>query len=215
MNSGTQRRGYGLLLAASVCVALTSCVPVEHPLSDGLKSEPDKDLIGTWVKKEGEGRRVMLIGRHRKLLDRACKLRPHGLLVYERFLLDWDDSLGRDFDGVFFVSQIKGEKYANILNPVAVEEALGKAEWAYPTTEGCTLVRYRIEKNTLTIFHLDEDQVKAAIKKGTIKGRISNADAILEGGTALADYLAREGGKDLFSDKNSEEWRRARIVPVE
>ena len=56
MNRRELRRRAGFLLVASVCAALASCIPAKEPLSDALKAEPDKDLVGTWVREDDRGR---------------------------------------------------------------------------------------------------------------------------------------------------------------
>jgi hypothetical protein len=56
--------------------------------------------------------------------------------------------------------------------------------------------------------------VKAAINKGAIKGTIRGDDVEMAGGTALADYLAKEGGKSLFPEESGEKWQRAKVVPL-
>src|SRR6516225_5318805 len=99
MNAHEMRRRVGFLLVASVCAALASCIPAKEPLSDGLKSEPDKDLIGTWVREEDDGTRIMLIGRHDLLADEAEKPVPRGLMSYQRAFLHKDGRLNRDLSG--------------------------------------------------------------------------------------------------------------------
>jgi hypothetical protein len=207
-------RRSGLLLVATVCAALSSCIPAREPLSDAMKSEPDKDLIGTWVREKNEGTHVMVIGRHELFADEANKPVPRGLMSYERSLLQKDDRLGHE-GGAFFVSRIKGESYANVFDNNLVQEAQTKGAWGYPKEAAFFPVRYRVEKNTLMIFYPDADRVKDAINKGAIKGTIKGGEVEMAGGTALADYLAKEGGTSLFPDKALEKWVRAKVVPLE
>jgi hypothetical protein len=214
MNRRELRRRAGFLLVASVCAVLTSCIPAKEPLSDALKSEPDKDLIGTWVREDDEGTRVMMIGRHELLSDEADKPVPRGLMAFERTILRKDGRLSRDLSGVFFVSRIKGENYANTFGDNVVQEAQKQGSWGYPADMAFWLVRYTLEKNTLTIFYPEKDKVKTAISKGAIKGAIKGGEVEMDGGTALADYLAKESGKSLFPDESAEKWQRATIVPV-
>jgi hypothetical protein len=208
------RRRVGFLLVASVCAALASCIPAKEPLSDALKSEPDKDLIGTWVREEDEGTRIMMIGRHELLSDGTEKPVPRGLMSYQRSFLHKDGRLVRDIGGVFFVSRIKGESYANVFGDNVVQEAQKQGSWGYPADTVLYPVRYTLEKNTLTLVLPDGDKVKAAINKGAIKGTVKGDDVQMDGGAGLADYLAKEGGKSLFTEESAEKWQRAKIVPV-
>jgi hypothetical protein len=207
-------RRSGLLFVAAVCATLSSCIPAKEPLSDAMKSEPNKDLIGTWVREEDEGMRIMLIGRHELLADEADKPVPRGLMSYGRSFLRKDGRLVRDLSGVFFVSQIKGEGYANVFGDNVVQEARRKGAWGYPEDTAFYPVRYTLEKDTLTIFYPEADRVKAAINKGALKGTVRGDDVEMAGGTALADYLAKEGGKSLFPDESAEKWQRAKVVPA-
>jgi hypothetical protein len=212
MNRRELRRRAGFLLVASVCAALASCIPAKEPLSDALKAEPDKDLVGTWVREDDEGTRIMLIGRHE--LVETDKPVPRGLMSCERLILRKDGRLSREFSGVFFVSRIKGENYADVFDHNVVQEAQKQGSWSYPAETAFYPVRYTLDKNTLTIALPDADKVKAAINKGAIKGTIKGDDVEMDGGTALADYLTKEGGKSLFPDERAEKWQRAKVVPV-
>jgi hypothetical protein len=203
------------LSPASVCTVLASCIPTKEPLSDAVKSETDKDLIGTWVMEKDDHTRFMVIGRHELAPDEADKTLPRGLMSYRQFTLTQDGKLGPGAGGgVFFVSRIKRENYANVFGDNAVQEAQKQGTWGYPADTLFFPVRYRVEKTTLTIFYPDGDRVKAAIKKGEIKGTIRGDDVEMEGGTDLADYLAKEGGKRLFPEESGEKWQRAKVVPL-
>jgi len=213
MNGREMRQQVGFLLTASVCAALASCIPVKEPLSDALKSETDKDLIGTWVMEQDDHVRFMVIGRHELAPDEADKLLPRGLMSYRQFTLTKDGKLGPGAGGgVFFVSRIKGQNYANVFGDDAVQEAQKQGAWGYSADTRFFVVRYRVEKTTLSIYSPNRDRVKAAITKGAIKGTIRGDDVEMVGGANLADYLAKEGG--LFPEESAEKWQRAKIVPL-
>jgi hypothetical protein len=198
---------------------LASCVPLaKAPLSDALASEPDKDLIGTWIRTNGGETFLMMIGRH--ALADANKALPRGLMSYERFRLGKDGTLSRESVlGVFFVSRIKGESYANVFDDNVVQEAQKQGAWGYSANSVFLLVKYRLTKNTLAISFPDVDKVKAAIAKGALKGTVTKSmgsDQVeITGGADAAGYLAREGSSSLYSAKPEETWLRAKIVPVE
>jgi hypothetical protein len=215
MNSHHMRRRVGFLLVASACAALASCIPVGEPLSDAAKAEADKDVVGTWVREDDAGTRIMMIGRHESLADGANTPVPPGVMSYERLLLTKDGRLSREGGGgVFFVSRIKGEKYANVFDNSVVQAVQKQGSWSYPTDTAFYPIRYVAAKNTLTIVLPDADKVKAAINKGAIKGTVKGDDVKMDGGKDLADYLAKEGAKGLFTDEMGEKWQRAKVVPV-
>jgi hypothetical protein len=213
------RRRAGLLLVSAVCAALSSCVPTaKEPLSDATRAEPDKGLIGAWVMEKDERTRFMMVGRLPDAAGEANPAVPRGLMAYEQISLGKDGSLSRDGEGVFFVARIKGETYANVFDATVVQEARKQGSWAYPADTAFMLVRYRLERNTLTVAYLDKDRVKAAIDTGAIKGTIrgmgGDDEVVLAGGAGLAEYLAKAGGKSLWPDEASERWQRAKVVPV-
>jgi hypothetical protein len=74
------RRG-GFPLVASVCTALSSCIPAKESLSDALKSNTDDDLIGTWVTEKDDHTRFMVFGRHEHAPDGAAQTFPRGLMA--------------------------------------------------------------------------------------------------------------------------------------
>jgi hypothetical protein len=199
----------------AICAALTSCIPAKEPLGDAMKSEPNKEAIGTWLRDEDDGTRFMVIGRHELISDEGDKPVPRGLMSYQKTFLRKDGRLVRDFSGVFFLTQIKGENYANIMDDSVVQESQKQGSWTYPADVSFYPVRYRLEKSTLTIFYPDADKVKAGIRSGTIKGMIKGDDVEMAGGSGLAEYLAKEGGKSLFPDEKAEKWQRAKVVPAE
>ncbi len=215
MNNSNVRRRVGVVLVMTVCAALTSCVPAKEPLGDAMKSEPNKEAIGTWVREDDDGTRLMVIGRHELLTDEGEKPVPRGLMSYQRTMLRKDGRLVRDFSGVFFLTEIKGETYANVTDDSVVQESQKQGSWTYPPDASFYPVRYRLEKNTLTIFYPDADKVKAAIRSGAIKGMIKGDDVEMAGGPGLAEFLAKEGGKSLFPDEKAEKWQRAKVVPAQ
>jgi hypothetical protein len=151
----------------------SSCIPAKEPLSDALKSETDDELIGTWLMEKDDHTRFMAVGRHEHAPDEVDQPLPRGLMSYRQFTLTKDGKLGPGAGGgVFFVSRIKGEKYANVFGEEAVQVAQKQGTWGYPADTAFYLVRYRLEKNTLTLVSPDGVCVKAAINKGAIKGTI-------------------------------------------
>jgi hypothetical protein len=197
---------------------LASCIPAKEPLSDATKAEADRDLIGTWVREEDGQTRYTMIGRLPAAADEANHTVPRGLMTYEQVNISKDGTLTRQGGGVFFVTRIKGETYANIFEEKVVQEALMKGSWSYPADTAFWLLRYRLDKNTLSLALPDKDRAKAAIDKGAIKGTVNkmggDENVELAGGAGLADFLAKEGGKSLFPDEGSEKWQRAKVVPV-
>jgi hypothetical protein len=215
MNRRESGRRVGFLLVALICTPLASCIPAKEPLGDATKAEPAKEAIGTWVRQEEEGTRFLVIGRHELLADEADKPVPRGLMSYQKTFLRKDGRLVRDFSGVFFLTQIKGEGYANVMDDAVVEESQKQGTWTYPPDTSFYPVRYRLEKNTLTVYYPDPDKVKAAVKSGALKGMIKGDDVEMAGGQDLADYLTKQGGKSLFPDEKAEKWQRAKVVPQE
>jgi hypothetical protein len=212
------RRRVGLLLVSAVCATLSSCIPsAREPLSDATRAEPDKDLIGTWVMEKDGQTRYMMVGRLPVAPDGSDPVVPRGLMAYEQISLGKDGTLSHDGAGVFFVTRIKGETYANAFDTDVVQEARKRGSWAYPADTPFMLVRYRLDKNTLAVAYFDKDRVKAAINEGAIKGTIrgigGDDEVILAGGSGLSEYLAKEGGKSLWTDAASERWQRAKVVP--
>jgi len=223
MNSGAKRR-LVLLLVAVACTALSSCGPAsKEPLSDAIKSEPDNDLNGTWMREDDTATNLMIIGRRGGFSEPKDKIFPRSLMVVTGLHLPKDGELeesSADNSLMFFVSRIGQETYANLFETKVVRGARNKGEWIYPADVSFTLVKYRAEKNALDIYLLDEEKVKAAIKKSLIKGTVVprkerewSDKVVITDGKAAADYLAKEGGKALFQDK-PDRWARAKVVPV-
>jgi len=210
-------RRLGLGVVALVCATLASCVPAKEPLSDAMKAEADKDLIGTWMRDMDGQTEYLIVGRHAAVPDVPDKIVPQGLMWFERYTFAKDGKLNRGMSGALFVSRIKGERYANVVEDAVVQESQKQQAWTYPADTAIWLVRYQVKKNTLTVSYPDQAAAKDLIGKGAIKGtkNMGSDDVTLAGGSGLADYLTKEGGKTLFPEESAENWKRAKVVGAE
>src|SRR4051794_32147999 len=94
---------FGLVLVG-LTVGATGCIPVEEPLADVKKAEPDRRLVGTWERVEGTKMVRRLIIDHPDIDDR-----PKGLLRVRE-----EGQSGLDDPGFLFATVIGNERYLNL-----------------------------------------------------------------------------------------------------
>lgn len=198
------------------CLLLSGCVVSEVPLSSPQAAQPDQSLVGTWIQQNDEEQRIVVIGRFpytpdNQLNDDAV---PRGIMSCQVASLGKDGELPEPTSmPLFFASKIGKDTYLNAFERKAVRF---DQKWEIAPETRFMIMKYRVQKNTLEIWHLDTDKVKAAIAKDLIKGRVEAngliRPAVVESAMSLAGYLASEGSTSLFADMPAATFVRAKFA---
>ncbi|MEJ0042665.1 MAG: hypothetical protein WDM81_10810 [Rhizomicrobium sp.] len=175
------------VLAAVLAFALSACYPPVTTRPVGIPA-PETRIAGLWL---------------------ATPADKDAHPSYFHFLPQQDGSItvlmadaGHKPDGDWSVVTLTTAKLgANTIFNVRMVENDGKPET--DIQRGTIPVLYRFDaKGRLSLFLMDEDATKAAIRAGRIAGDPGKGDggnAILTGGPALDKYLGSREGMALFS----------------
>jgi hypothetical protein len=194
-----------VLLVVPLCliaVLLPGCVQVTEPLSDPDKAEPDKQILGKWLRGGDETQPC-------EIDSPAVKGNPKGLMraVYDGRADDPGDAFW------FFTTKIGEHTYATIyLEPgekfkfadFRKEGAFQK--WNKGDDRRYFIFRYVLDGDKFTVDVGDEEAMKKLMQAEKIE---SGADEFFKTPMGwLATYLKKSGPKTLYNGTNVQEWRR-------
>ena len=193
-----------VLLFVPVCliaVPLPGCgVPVTEPLSDPDKAEPDKQVLGKWLKGGDETQPC-------EIDSPAVKGNPKGLMraVYDGRADDPKKAFW------FFTTTIAKDTYATIyLDPRhELEFADFRKEGTFEKLNKGNdrryfIFRYVLDGDKLTVDGGDKESMKKLMEAEKIKGM----PYFKTPPGWVATYLEQSGPQTLYNGTNVQEWRR-------
>lgn len=190
---------------------LSSCgrVRVISPLSDPEKAKPDERLCGMWKpeKKDDEASEIAFLFIGKVGLQNS----PAGIMKAMAMELDKNNNI-RDLSLYFFTTSAADERYANLFGEDVVNPDKSPV-WNKKNMRSFLLYKYKIEDHKLTIWHIDDDAVEVAVRKGQVKGKIEEGNTTtvtLTDGEDLLRYLKAGGDKKLFEDKHKQVFVRVK-----
>jgi hypothetical protein len=190
-----------LLILASSCVFLTSCVDSDNPLSDPKEAKADKELFGVWRFEEPGGEVTYYhVGAAGKdfpagvMRVKAVRHEANGVLPHP----DNDDLLA-------FATTLGNNRYLNVTGlPEEAMKKMQKSSWEPSLAEGYWIFKYEIRGDKLVIAGMDPDQKEAAIKGGKIKGSIDGKNVRITDTTEnLVRLVESADARKLFVAKET------------
>lgn len=200
----------GAVLVAAVCAG---CVPdSKYPVTEIEEATADEAIIGTWkvVTKSGETH-FLHIGREQHRPLRSGRETPEPALM--RFTLivhSKQGGLEEPLSGRFFVSEVRGVKYANMVLPLEVSDNEPQPAANY------WIVRYETDGHELRVRGMDIRAAARAIEQGFVEGTVERRDnklrrvTLLASGETLREFFASEAASDLFPESNQTVYTRVR-----
>jgi hypothetical protein len=196
------RRIFVLLLVFSA-FGLSSCLPLDNPLSDPDKAQPDTKLLGAW---KGIGKKEQRAGFALLLISKSgVDDAPPGILKWVASEVDKEKDLRTKIPQYIFPTPLGDNHYLHVINPAGL--GIGRDQpftWSNRNLKSYSLFKYQVAEDKLTIWRGDHKAVEAAIKKGQVQGTINHqkAPAVdLTGGEDLAKFLTNGGDKLFFPAK--------------
>jgi hypothetical protein len=179
---------------------------LKSPLSDPDKAKPDARLFGAWRPvKEGTKKlhpTFFFIGK----VEHGDA--PPGIMKSAWVDFDENNIVRMDEGGYFFTTLIGDSGYANFFEKVVFDRTKFP-KWDKRNVKDYVLYKYKIEGDKLTVWIMDAEATEAAIRKGQVKGTIteekkrgSDTRKVLTvtDGESLSKFLANGGDKALFPD---------------
>jgi hypothetical protein len=181
---------------------LSSCIPLDKPLSHPDKAKPDTRLIGVWRReaKDWEGPECIFhfIGKSGHRGD------PPGIMKIAGVGINQEGKINLD-PMYFFTTSVGDSSYMNCFEGDVLDQSKFPT-WDKGNIKVYLLIKYKIERDKLTIWTACKRSAEAVIRKGQIKGTIQGGiwiippDVSLLGGENLSRFLADGGDKVLFPD---------------
>ncbi|MGD0654232.1 MAG: hypothetical protein ABSA16_07815 [Thermoguttaceae bacterium] len=187
------------LILGVLCLAFTSCVDSDNPLSDPKQSAVDPGLLGVWRARDKDGEVTYY---H---VGKAGDKFPAGMLRVKIIKHDKNGELERpDNDDILAFTAILGKnRYVNVTSLDADKiKTMGDAKWEPKMAEGYFIYKYEITGDKLAIACIDPEQKEAAVKAGKIKGTGEGDNRRFTDTTEnLARFLASGDAEKLFFTK--------------
>jgi hypothetical protein len=188
-----------ILASLAACLLFAGCDDSKNPLSDAEKSKPDMSLAGLW-RETAKGGDVTYY--HVGAIGDKAPRSVMRVLGITHIKSCGNVEPGGDF--VVFPAKIGANSYLNLTGVDEPQiQLLRKKGWNSKAV-GFWILRYKLDGDTLTIWHMDDDAKTRAIEGGKIKGVIERnkigPDRVEFTDTTenLARFVA-SAGESLFS----------------
>lgn len=139
-----------LLLAT--CLLLTGCIPVKNVEKAWKDAKADEAIVGTWAQKNSDG--------------------MVGFVKTDKGYLITSGTSG--LEGAVRSITTNGHNYIIVAKFRAA--ILGFENVDDDTKDG-TLLRYKVEGNTLTMYTYNQDKINAAVKEKKVPGEVDENDS--------------------------------------
>lgn len=189
----------GVALAVLFAVG---CVPVSEPLVDPAAARPDPDLFGVWQGERDGATWILTIG--------SAHVPDHPKGVMEAVQVEYNRA-GKHVDGggkMFFVAGPVGEgRFASVLlaEGTPLGQPGGMQKWLDSGSHRSWLLRYEVKGDTLTLWGSDAEHTSSVARD---RGWKQENGFLQVDRPGLVEYLAKDGGKALFSASNKTVYRR-------
>lgn len=167
-----------LFSIAMAGLLLAGCDDSKNPLSDPQTSKPDSRLAGVWRQRDNDGNATFY---H---VGRAGEKHPHGVMRVITATHSNSGELQPPGQVLVFPTKLAGDTYLNMTGGNQQQIKLLE-ETGWKSVESYTLLKYKVEGDTLLVWPMDGDAKKKAIESGKVKGLIEKPES---------------GGKVMFTD---------------
>jgi hypothetical protein len=195
---------FAAVFAGFCCLAMTSCIDSENPLSEPEKAAPAKELSGVWRERQDEGSRYYHVGL-------AGEKFPPGML--RMIMVDHrkDGALEANPDTFFLFATALGERHfvnVSALEPEQLRE-VEKTGWKPDTFKGYWIYEYQIQGNKIRLTRMNDEAKRALIESKKLKGAVNSDGASFKESTEkLAKIIASPDAAKLFQAADREELER-------
>jgi hypothetical protein len=181
------------LLVLVLLAALPGCLELDNALSDPMLSQADPDLCGMWVYDNGNDTYFALIG-----LVKAERGAPSGLMNVVFASYTKADRAASSMSWQFTLTEINGRSYANLMGK-DISTKKGYKEWRDDDSRKCSVIKYHLSGNTLTVWGSNQEAFTNAWKAGKF-----------EDAGSFVGYIKQNGDAEFFSNANRMVFKRYR-----
>ena len=193
------------LVLVGTCLLLASCIDSKTPLTSPEQAKIDPKLAGLWRAEMEDGRVEYY---HAAPADNKL---PAGVLRLVSVSYNKTGSLSRPGELLAFSSSVNGNKYLNVALIDGKDlDQFANAGWKPELVKGYIVAKYQVQGDTLTLWGMDRDAKRRAIKAGKIKGTVDENNVFFtDTPEHLAAMLAGPENAHLF-DKEPIRYERVK-----
>jgi hypothetical protein len=191
-----------IFLTVAVLGFACGCVDSKNPLSSADSAKVDEGIVGTWRESTNDGETIYHVGL-------AGDKYPAGMLRIIA-VTSHNNTLEAPSHYVGYTTTLGGKTYLNIVLDEGKIKDFGQNGWDAEKVDGYYFVRYKIDGDKGTVWSINNDTRKEAIKAGKIKGVIEDQGEshFMDTGENVAKFVAAAGD----SIWNSEPGHMERVV---
>lgn len=197
MNRQTRYLRFTHVLLAGLALVTPGClIGSDSPVSDPDKAKADESLVGTW-----ETTVIQPDAAHKGLTVEKLVLPgyPPGLM---KATLNATKPDNTPKSLVFFVSDLNGQKFANLVSE-DIKDPRHLPAWDKLKAKGYGIQKYDVSGDTLKLWLERQTVLEKAIMAGKLKGKWAGGPyysyiQLTDTSDNLARFLASEDSKELF-----------------
>ena len=180
-----------LFLPVALCLLFSGCDDSTAPLSDVKTAKIDEHLVGDW-------KQVMEKGEAIYHVEKAGKSLPDGVVHVRVTGKEENGAAKTPSDYLAFTMTIDGTTYLNVVINNDQVAKLTEEGWKAGLVTNYCLYRYKIVGDKASLWVLDEDAKKQAIRDGKIQGKLpdngnTRPTTFTDTSPNLASFVAKSG----------------------
>ncbi len=183
-----------LFLGLAVLSFACGCVDSQAPLSSADTAKVDEGIVGTWRESTNDGETIYHVGL-------AGDKYPAGMLRIVT-VTSHNSTLEAPSHYIGYTTTLNGKSYLNLVMDEAKIKSFGQSGWDAEKVDGYFFVKYKLDGDKGTVWSIDSNARKEAIKAGKIKGVMEGQDDshFTDSSENVAKLLSA-AGDDLWSSE--------------
>jgi len=189
-----------------LCLCFTGCLKSKVLLEDPAKCVFDKKLVGFWSMVDGKSKMIAAIGPSKVAGNPANLVCYQGMSFSEEGQLDDDDQGNSQRSEYAFTVTVGNYGYLCLLTGDFSKEG-AYAKWLASKDQSCELYRYRVDKDTLTVWLGDPNKLaELGLKSEAVPG-MTGVKTFSGTRAEMIEFLKTKSDK-LFSDDDKLVFKR-------
>lgn len=192
-----------------LCLCLTGCLKSKVLLEDPAKCVLDKKLVGFWSMVDGKSKMIAAIGPSKVEGNPASLACYQGMSFSEEGQLDDDDQGSKKRSEYAFTVTLGNYGYLCLLSQDFSTPG-EYAKWLATKDQRCEIYRYRVDKDTLTVWTVDSTKfAESGLQSEAIPG-VTGTKIFAGTRAELVEFLKTKSDK-IFPDEDKMVFKRVAL----
>jgi hypothetical protein len=192
-----------------LCLCLTGCLKSKVLLEDPAKCVLDKKLVGFWSIVDDKSKTIAAFGPSKVPGNPANLACYQGMSFSEEGQLDDDDQGNTQRSEYAFTVTVGNYGYFCLIEKDFSKEG-EYAKWLASKDQSCEIYRYKLDKDTLTIWLCDPEKLAASKLKSDMPADVTSIRTFTGTRTELVEFLKTKSD-ELFSDADKVVFKRVSL----